>query len=238
MESGSEEIQRLRRGMRDVAAIAALPTVWANYDLVDVADSLAAALVHMLGLRFVYVCVGGPAGRRDHEVVHTHEGAALADRRAGSTGKAGSLVRRFVSEGPVRAQPAGERGRAADRLPPGLRGRIRTACRGLRAAGLPDGGGTPPHRRGGQPGRRGHSVQTGRGPAPATGGVAPYHAVQHRRRGHRHRHPGASDFHEPGCAVLDRLGAGGSRGQPLESIFRIVNEHTRQPADNPAARAL
>jgi len=29
-----------------------------------------------------------------------------------------------------------------------------------------------------------------------------------------------------------------ARGQPLESVFRIVNEETRQPVENPAARAL
>ena len=27
-------------------------------------------------------------------------------------------------------------------------------------------------------------------------------------------------------------------GQPLETVFRIVNEETRRPVDNPAARAL
>ena len=27
-------------------------------------------------------------------------------------------------------------------------------------------------------------------------------------------------------------------GQPLETVFRIVNENTRQPVDNPAAKAL
>jgi len=80
MQSGSEEILRLRRGMRDLAAIAALPAVWVNFDLMRVADSLAGALVHMLGLRFVYVCLGGPADWQNHEAVHTPEGAVLADR--------------------------------------------------------------------------------------------------------------------------------------------------------------
>ncbi len=64
MESGSEETRRLRLGMRDLAAISALPSVWANFGPTRVADSLAGALVHMLGLRFVYVNLRGSAGSR------------------------------------------------------------------------------------------------------------------------------------------------------------------------------
>ncbi len=76
MESGSEEIGTLRRGMRNCAAIAALPAVWADYDPMRVADALAAALLHVLGLRFVYVCLKGPGGLRDREIVRIPEGAA------------------------------------------------------------------------------------------------------------------------------------------------------------------
>jgi hypothetical protein len=79
MESSFEEIRRLRRAMRDVAAISALPNNWLNYDRVRVADSLAGALVRMLGLRFVYVCFGRPADGDQLEVAYTPEGAASAE---------------------------------------------------------------------------------------------------------------------------------------------------------------
>jgi PAS domain S-box-containing protein len=80
MESDSEEIQGLRRGMRDLAAISALPNVWVDFDPLRVADSLAGALVHMRELRLVYVRVGGPSGTDFQEVVHTPEGAATAEQ--------------------------------------------------------------------------------------------------------------------------------------------------------------
>ena len=37
---------------------------------------------------------------------------------------------------------------------------------------------------------------------------------------------------------LTRWPAGEARGQPLEAVFRIVNESTREPVENPAVRAL
>jgi PAS domain S-box-containing protein len=76
MESDFEGIRRLRRGMRDLAAISALPAGWITFDGVRLADSLAGALVLMLGLRFVYVRLGRPSDGENQEVVHTPEGAA------------------------------------------------------------------------------------------------------------------------------------------------------------------
>jgi len=65
--------------MRDVAAIAALPAVWANDDPMRVADSLAGALLHVLGLRFVFVRLAGRPGGEDREIVRIPEGAALSN---------------------------------------------------------------------------------------------------------------------------------------------------------------
>ena len=70
-------------------------------------------------------------------------------------------------------------------------------------------------------------------------GVAAGHARQHRRCGHRHRHRGPGHVPERRGRVADRLDA---RTRPRASrsttVFRIVNEQTRQPVENPVARVL
>ena len=47
------DVQELRRGLRDVAALTALPIAWAESDARHIAESLAAALLEMLRLEFV-----------------------------------------------------------------------------------------------------------------------------------------------------------------------------------------
>jgi PAS domain S-box-containing protein len=49
---------------------------------------------------------------------------------------------------------------------------------------------------------------------------------------------GRIDYPERGRGIADGLEPAGGRGQPLESVFRVVNEQTRQPVENPAIRAL
>ena len=46
------------------------------------------------------------------------------------------------------------------------------------------------------------------------------------------------DFLNPVAEELGRLEVGRGGGRPLEDVFRIVNEDTRQPVENPALRAL
>ncbi len=79
MEAGSGEIDRLPRGMRDLAAISALAAVWVNDDPIRVAEGLAGALVNLLDLRFAYVRLPARAGRPEHEVVRTGGAAADSD---------------------------------------------------------------------------------------------------------------------------------------------------------------
>jgi PAS domain S-box-containing protein len=79
LESSFKEAQKLRPTLRDLANISALPRVWRNCDRVGVAASLADALVRMLGLRFTYVRLCGPAESDCPDVVHTSEGAAQAE---------------------------------------------------------------------------------------------------------------------------------------------------------------
>ena len=44
-EATSLDVQELRRGLRDVAALSALPIAWAESDPRRIAESLAAALL-------------------------------------------------------------------------------------------------------------------------------------------------------------------------------------------------
>ena len=61
---------------------------------------------------------------------------------------------------------------------------------------------------------------------------------QHRRRGHHHRHRGPRDLPERGRRDADRLDARARRvGQPLETVFRIVNETTRRAGREPGGSA-
>ncbi len=49
---------------------------------------------------------------------------------------------------------------------------------------------------------------------------------------------GVVTFVNPAAEALTGWPAAEAAGRPLEEVFRIVNEHTRQPPENPALRAL
>lgn len=59
-DQNNEEVQRLRGAMRDVIAIASLPSIWSHYDVDHVAESLVETLYRSLFLDFAYVCIKGP----------------------------------------------------------------------------------------------------------------------------------------------------------------------------------
>ena len=77
-ESFSDDSHDLRRCIRDLVALSALPAVWVGYDSSRIAESLADVLLGMLRLDFIYVCVTGhtPDGRV--EVARTEEGLHIA----------------------------------------------------------------------------------------------------------------------------------------------------------------
>jgi PAS domain S-box-containing protein len=79
LESSFENTRNRRRAIRDLADISALVKVWLDCDRVGVAVRLADALVRMLGLRFAYVRLCGPAESDCPEAVHTSEGVAQAE---------------------------------------------------------------------------------------------------------------------------------------------------------------
>ena len=79
-ETGTHEVQRLRRGIRDVVALSSLPAVWSGYDASRIAESLADVLRHMLRLDLIYLAVRQGADGIAVEVGQTAQGAAPADR--------------------------------------------------------------------------------------------------------------------------------------------------------------
>src|SRR4051794_31879844 len=70
------DVRQLRRGLRDLAALSAMPVVWTGSDPRRIAESLADALLHMLHLDLVYILVRDRAYDSPVEVAHTARGPA------------------------------------------------------------------------------------------------------------------------------------------------------------------
>ncbi len=70
------DVQQLRRGLGDLAALSALPVVWSGSDPRRIAESLADALLHMLHLELAYIVVRDRAYEIPLKVAHTARGAA------------------------------------------------------------------------------------------------------------------------------------------------------------------
>src|SRR3954464_7578835 len=75
-EAGPFDVQQLRRGLRDLAVLSAMPVVWTEFDPRRIAESLADALLHMLHLELVYILVRDRAYESPVEVAHTAQGPA------------------------------------------------------------------------------------------------------------------------------------------------------------------
>src|SRR5262245_1775825 len=65
------ENRRLRRTMRDLVALSALPAIWTGQGQEGIASSLAEALLGMLSLDLVYVRFAGRAEHDQVEVLRT-----------------------------------------------------------------------------------------------------------------------------------------------------------------------
>jgi two-component system sensor histidine kinase/response regulator len=79
-ETGTGEVQQLRRCIRDLVALSAFPAVCVGYGPLRIAESLADVLRHMLNLDFIYLAVGRGADGVPVEVAHTSRGPAPPDR--------------------------------------------------------------------------------------------------------------------------------------------------------------
>src|SRR5205085_10874946 len=71
MEPVSDETRTLRRTMRDLVALSALPAVWAGYQPRQVAEGLAEVLLSTLRLDLVYLRLPGQTERQEIEVART-----------------------------------------------------------------------------------------------------------------------------------------------------------------------
>ena len=97
------EIQELRRCIRDLVALSALPAIWKTYDPLQIADSVAAALVTMLETEVVYVAVPGECHKPSIEIIRTGAGISAETNASihtalreclprGSSGKPASAI--------------------------------------------------------------------------------------------------------------------------------------------------
>src|SRR3954453_21544713 len=73
MDSIPGETRTLRRTMRDLVALSALPAVWAGYQPRQVAEGLADALLSTLRLALVYLRLPGQTDGQEIEVARTAE---------------------------------------------------------------------------------------------------------------------------------------------------------------------
>jgi PAS domain S-box-containing protein len=61
----------LRRCIRDLVALSTLPAIWKDYNLLQIADSVAAALLSMLNADVIYVSMPGPRDETAADVMRT-----------------------------------------------------------------------------------------------------------------------------------------------------------------------
>src|SRR5437773_9181000 len=80
MEPISDETRTLRRTMRDLVALSALPAVWAGYQPRQVAEGLADVLRSTLRLDLVYLRLPGQSEGQEIEVARTAGRPATPDQ--------------------------------------------------------------------------------------------------------------------------------------------------------------
>jgi PAS domain S-box-containing protein len=80
MQQIPDEAQNLRRCVRDLVALSTLPAIWGNADSPTIGRSLAAVLLHLLSVDFIYVRLDGRAGGSPAEAVRTRPRTETAAR--------------------------------------------------------------------------------------------------------------------------------------------------------------
>src|SRR5437899_1867335 len=107
MEPVSDETRTLRRAMRDLVALSALPAVWAGYQPRQVAEGLADVLLSTLRLDLVYLRLRGQTDGPGIEVARTAGGSTPTEQtRDSGRALAPGLVARTGSP----RRPRGGRG--------------------------------------------------------------------------------------------------------------------------------
>src|SRR3954453_22969960 len=113
METVSDESRSLRRTMRDLVALSALPAVWAGYQPRQVAEGLADVLLSTLRLDLVYLRLPGQTEGQQIEVARaagrpttTDEtqniGRAIAPCLDGGTADSAPSILNLAGDGTVR----------------------------------------------------------------------------------------------------------------------------------------
>src|SRR5216684_5261826 len=80
MDTVPGETRTLRRTMRDLVALSALPAVWASYRPLQVAEGLADVLLSTLRLDLVYLRLRGQTDGQGIEIARTAGGSAPTDQ--------------------------------------------------------------------------------------------------------------------------------------------------------------
>ena len=80
MDPVADETRTLRRTMRDLVALSALPAVWAGYRPLQVAEGLADVLLRTLRLDLVYIRLPGHTEGQGIEVARTAGGSPPTDQ--------------------------------------------------------------------------------------------------------------------------------------------------------------
>src|SRR4051812_15739028 len=102
----AEEVIGLRRCMRDVIALTALPAIWGDIGPQQVADSLADVLVRTVGLDLVLIRVQGGPGEATYDVARSviqgscspDQVRALAEALAAHSTAAGADSTRTIAD--------------------------------------------------------------------------------------------------------------------------------------------
>ena len=91
------QILELRRLVRDLIALSALPAMWKGYEPSRIADSAASALASMIGANFVYVGLPGERPPIDIVMTPTPVDAARRDSIAAAVKRENRTRRRSPS---------------------------------------------------------------------------------------------------------------------------------------------
>src|SRR5260221_14499856 len=104
MSTLADELQSLRRGLRDLVAFTAFPAVWAGREPQGIVESLADILLRTLGVDLIYVCVQGMPGEAALEAARAVQQPAAADQ-AHALGSALAPWLRAARSSPLPAIP-------------------------------------------------------------------------------------------------------------------------------------
>ena len=99
------EPQELRRCIRDLVALSTLPAIWKDYNSLQIADSVAAALLSMLNADVIYVSVPGLRDEPAADVMRTSQtvpaGSSVLIERILRRAWLGSREQIFAIENPL-----------------------------------------------------------------------------------------------------------------------------------------